>query len=251
MGIKQQRSFPIELWNLQNSHWTILKLALNCNGECGKPTWLYRCMSKDGWWMGSVRSAMKTEKNGELLGPQVWGSHQHYLGFAELNIQFPWLALPPGAWGTSSYNYKTLIVTSSSSFHSVLSWKVPDKCGSYRIWILRNQAHREQMPRAGRPMCSRWADISVLVMISKLPVCSPSKSLWVCQCEFASQSQVPFKLFKGRFLCPWGREADPLLGQCLWASQQRPDSRHGTSSWAPESMQASTVPSSGDQNTFS
>lgn len=132
MGIKQERSFPIKLWNLQNSHQTILRLALNCNGEGGKPTWLYHCVSKDGWWMGSIQSAMKTEKNGGLRGPQVWDSRQHYLGFAELNLTPSSLGsscplVPEGPQATTLRPF--VKVTSSFSFYSVLSWKVPNKCG--------------------------------------------------------------------------------------------------------------------------
>lgn len=95
--------------------------ALNCTAVCPK--------MDDGW---EVSAAMKTEKNGELLEPQVWGSHQHHLGFAELNLtpsslSSPYPLVPEGPQATTIRPF--VKITSSFSFHSVLSWKVPNKCG--------------------------------------------------------------------------------------------------------------------------
>lgn len=72
---------------------------------------------------------------------------------------------------------------------------------SCEIWLLKNPARRERTPWAGRPMCSRLADISVLVAISKLAVCSLGKSLRVGKGEPASQPQASLEIFEGRFLC--------------------------------------------------
>lgn len=93
-------------------------------------------------------------------------------------LQRPWLMLPSRAWGglklcLQDPSWEQLapllfIPCSLRKYHiNVLS------C---RIWLLKKQAHGEQMPRAGRPVCPRQADISVLVAISKLAACSPGKS---------------------------------------------------------------------------